>query len=348
VKEKIKFGIVGAGGIAQAYAQAFEDCSTAQLVAVADISAAAAERLAERVGCSAYHSYEAMAASRQLDAVIICTPPNTHPEISLYFLERKIHVLCEKPLSIDVESARLMLGAATRCGVHLTMASKFRYVEDVVRAKALVSSGLLGEIILFENAFTSRVDMAARWNSKPEMSGGGVLIDNGTHSIDLMRYFLGPLAEVQVIEGKRSQGLPVEETVHIFARSLKGVMGSIDLSWSINKEQEHYLSLYGSLGTVKIGWKQSKYRLSTEQDWVLFGNGYDKVQAFRSQIDNFTRAVNAEEPLLVTPEDALASVEVIEAAYAALRRSQWTIVKRDLSRTATSAPVFVEADWSVA
>jgi predicted dehydrogenase len=142
--------------------------------------------------------------------------------------------------------------------------------------------------------------------------------------------------------------LPVEETVHIFARSLKGVMGSIDLSWSINKEQEHYLSLYGSLGTVKIGWKQSKYRLSTEQDWVLFGNGYDKVQAFRSQIDNFTRAVNAEEPLLVTPEDALASVEVIEAAYAALRRSQWTIVKRDLSRTATSAPVFVEADWSVA
>lgn len=351
MKEKLKFGMVGAGGIAQAYAQAFRNCSTAQLVAVADICSPAAEALAERVNCPAYRSYEEMAERQSLDAVIVCTPPNTHPEISLFFLERKIHVLCEKPLSVDVESARVMLEAAARYGVYLTMASKFRYVEDVVRAKAIVASGLLGEVILFENAFTSRVDMASRWNSRPETSGGGVLIDNGTHSVDLMRYFLGPLAEVQVIEGKRSQGLPVEETVHIFARSLGGVMGSIDLSWSINKEQEHYLSLYGSLGTVKLGWKQSKYRLSTERDWVLFGHGYDKVQAFSSQINNFTRAVCGLEPLVVTPDDALASVEVVEAAYAALRLSQWTTVNRDLSGAQprpAGEPVFVEADWSVA
>ena len=349
MKEKIKFGLVGAGGIAQAYAQAFEQCATAQLVAVADVCAAAAERLAQQLGCRSYEAYAAMAADAQFDAVIICTPPNTHPEISLFFLERGIHVLCEKPLSIDAESARVMLEAAERYGVHLTMASKFRYVEDVVRAKALVTSGVLGEIILFENAFTSRVEMASRWNSNPDISGGGVLIDNGTHSVDLMRYFLGPLAEVQVVEGKRSQGLPVEETVHIFVRSVSGVMGSIDLSWSINKEQENYLSLYGSEGTVKVGWKQSKYRLSSDNEWVLFGQGYDKVQAFRSQIENFSRAVVGEEPLLLTADDALASVEVIEATYAALHQSQWTTVRRELSETRNdSQPVILGADWSIA
>jgi predicted dehydrogenase len=330
MERKLNFGIIGAGGIAQAYAQAFEDCELAEVVAVADVRRDAAQALAEELHCKSYDSHQAMARATDLDAVIVCTPPVTHPEICLHFVERSVHVLCEKPLSIDVASARMMLDAARRCNVKLTMASKFRYVEDVVRAKSIVTSGILGEIILFENAFTSRIDMTSRWNSNAAISGGGVLIDNGTHSIDIMRYFLGPLADVQVVEGKRSQGLSVEETVRIFVRSVGGVMGNIDLSWCINKELDNYISIYGSQGTVCVGWKESKYRQSSSQDWVVFGRGYNKVQAFRSQINNFSRAILGEEQLLITAEDALASVEVIEAAYAALRQSQWTTVRREM------------------
>ncbi|MBW7938642.1 MAG: Gfo/Idh/MocA family oxidoreductase, partial [Candidatus Omnitrophica bacterium] len=211
-------------------------------------------------------------------------------------------------------------------GVILTMASKFRYVDDVIRAKSIVTSGILGEIILFENAFTSRIDMSNRWNSDPAISGGGVLIDNGTHSVDIMRYFLGPIAEVQAVEGKRVQGLGVEDTVRIFIRTVDGVMGSIDLSWSLNKELEGYIDIYGSRGTIRVGWRESKYHQSTSQDWVIFGKGYDKIQAFKRQIENFIKAIRGEETLLITAEEAIGSVEVVETAYRSLGTNNWISV----------------------
>ena len=269
-----------------------------------------------------------MAEAEQLDAVVVCTPPVTHRNICADLANRGLHVLCEKPLAIDSSSAREMFDAAAQNDVKLTMATKFRYAADVIRAKSIVSSGILGDVILFENCFTGHVDMSQRWNSNPEISGGGVLIDNGTHSVDIIRYFLGPVAEVQVVEGRRIQQLDVEDTVRMFVRTNDGVMGSIDLSWSMNKEQPYYLSIYGSQGTVLVGWKESKYRRSNDTYWVQFGEGYNKFQAFRGQIENFTRAIRGEDKLLVTPEDALASVEVIETAYDSLHNSVWQPVKQ--------------------
>src|SRR5262249_9765513 len=105
--QRLKFGLVGAGAIAQSYVQAFERCESARLVAVADIRKEAARALAHGARCEHHTSYQAIATSK-LDAVIICTPPDTHPGICLYFLERKVHVLCEKPLSVELKAAKLM------------------------------------------------------------------------------------------------------------------------------------------------------------------------------------------------------------------------------------------------
>jgi predicted dehydrogenase len=158
------------------------------------------------------------------------------------------------------------------------------------------------------------------------------LIDNGTHSVDIMRYFLGPLAELQVVEGKRVQDIPVEDTVRVHVKSAGGVMGTIDLSWSINKELPYYVSIYGSAGTLHVGWKESKFRRSADADWTVFGRGYDKLQAFGSQLDNFVRAARGEESPLITLQDALASVEVIDTAYDAMWRDGWAKVASELSR----------------
>ena len=238
-----RIGLVGAGAISNAYAEACGYSESAALVAVADVRQDAADAMAESVGCKSYRSYRDMATSESLDGVIVCTPPATHPEICIDLLGEGLHVLCEKPLAVGAVAAARMIKASQAAGRILTMASKFRFVDDVAQARSLVASGIIGEPVLFENSFTAHVDMTNRWNSQQEISGGGVLIDNGTHSVDIMRYFLGPLAQLQVVEGKRIQGLAVEDTVRMFLLSEDGVMGSVDLSWSINKELHLYQHL---------------------------------------------------------------------------------------------------------
>ena len=192
----VNFGLIGAGGIAQAYGDAFLQSKRATLAAVADVSEVNAAALAEKCGGLAYRTHtDLLDAHPELDALLICTPPNTHADIACEALSRGIHVLCEKPLSVRSSDARRMAMTAEHNNVILTMASKFRYVQDVEDAKKLVDSGKIGDIILFENAFTGFVDMGKRWNSIPEISGGGVLIDNGTHSLDLTRYYIDYIAE---------------------------------------------------------------------------------------------------------------------------------------------------------
>ena len=319
----LRFAIVGAGSIASTYEAAFAQMPGIRVSAICDVHKGAAEAMAARAGARAFATVDSLLMAGDFDAAVVCTPPVTHEDIAVRLLEHGKHVLCEKPLATSIPAAWHMLEAAQRSGALLTMASKFRYVHDVRTAQAFVRAGGVGELVSVENAFTSRVDMRDRWNSDPKVSGGGVLIDNGTHAVDILRYFMGNLRDVQIVEGRRLQGLPVEDTVRLFAHNDDGVMGTSDLSWSINKELDTYVRVYGSEGTVLVGWSQSRYRRGGERDWHIFGNGYDKIQAFRDQIDNFAGAILGTQELLITQRDALASVEVIRAAYSALERARW-------------------------
>jgi predicted dehydrogenase len=323
VSGSVAFGLIGAGGIAQTYVQVFTGLEEGHIAAVADIRPEAAASAAEALGCDAFGSWDELADATQLDAVLICTPPSTHAEIAMNFLRRGIAALCEKPLALDLAAARGLASESEANDTLLTMASKFRYVQDVIRAKSIFASGILGDVILFENVFASRAEMAHRWNADPAISGGGVLIDNGTHSVDLVRYFLGPIEEVLAVEGRRVQTLAVEDTVQLFVRAVGGARGAIDLSWTLDKGRESYIEIYGSNGTVRVGWRESMYRQANSRDWVVFGSGYDKIAAMRAQVQNFCGALRGEERLLITMEDATASVAVMEQAYRSLARAQW-------------------------
>lgn len=323
----LRFVLVGAGRIAQAHLEAMSTIPDARLVAIAEPRVEAGRAEAERQGCRHFTDAMDPELAVMADVAVVCTPPSTHFGIASHLLERGLHVLCEKPLTLNVADAEALVARADAAGRQIMMASKFRYSEDVIKARSIIESGLLGRVVLYDNTFASRVVMADRWNAKREVSGGGVLIDNGSHSVDIARYLLGPIYDVQVQTGPTVQGLDVEETARMHFRTKSQVMGTVDLSWSINKETDAYVSVYGTEGTLHVGWKASKYRQNGSPSWVTFGTGYDKNSAFKRQIENLIGVIRGREQPLIRPVDAVASVRVIQTAYASARMDNWVHVE---------------------
>lgn len=319
--------LVGAGGIAQTWGQAFAEATSARLVAVADPRLDAATTLAEPAGAAVAADIDTVLALHNVDAVLLCTPPSTHAELARKAAESGRHVLCEKPLAIGIDDATEMLAVADRAGTVLSMASKFRFVEDLVRARALIAGGTIGRPILFNNAFVSRVDMAGRWNADPAMSGGGVLIDNGTHSVDIARYLLGPLSRVFAVS-EDGAGLGVDDTTRLMFQTDGGAMGTATVSWNATSFANTYVEVVGTEGVVRVGWSRSRFRKASSPAWEELGNGYDKVAAHVRQLDTFTAAVAGEGELLIDGDDALASVAAIDAAHRSLESGQWEEVRR--------------------
>ncbi|MCX7017180.1 MAG: Gfo/Idh/MocA family oxidoreductase, partial [Candidatus Sumerlaeota bacterium] len=209
---KFRMGLVGCGRISQTYVQAIEQCPNVRLAAVMDTRPEPAAATAERSGAKAFEDLESFVRGAKVEGAIVCAPPAFHRPTACALLEAGVHVLCEKPFATCMEDALAMQRVARQSGRMLMMASKFRYVDDVIRAKAMIASGVIGQAQFYRNQFNGKVDMRGRWNSDPAIAGGGVIIDNGTHSVDLVRYLVGPIVKAHARESKRLMGLPVEDT----------------------------------------------------------------------------------------------------------------------------------------
>jgi predicted dehydrogenase len=299
------------------------DCSIAAFV---DPVATAREALRKAHGGGSFASLDAMwQAGVEPAGALVLAPPDAHEALSVQLLQHGVHVLCEKPLAPTVPAAERMFAAAAQAKRRLMMGSKFRYTNDVLAARRLLDVGFCGDVVLYENVFCSHVDMSRRWNAVAAKSGGGVLIDNGCHSVDLARFLLGPIARVQAQFGKRAQPIAVEDTARLLFTSVTGALGSIDLSWSMHKETEAYVRIHGTRGTIEIGWRQSRCK-QVAGAWQPFGSGYDKVAAFAAQLANFADANAGREAPVIDDEDALASVAVIDCAYRSQREERWLAV----------------------
>jgi predicted dehydrogenase len=320
----MRIGVIGVGRAGRIHLEAWRGVDGAQVVAIADRSPVV-RRTARDEGLLAYGDPLDMIARESLDAVSVCTPPVFHAPVTVACLERNLDVLCEKPLALNGREALKMLRTAARLKRHLVLATKFRHVPDLVRARELINQGAIGEPVAFEIDFSSMVDMSGRWNARRTIAGGGVVIDNGCHAFDIVAFLFGTVSRVHATRLKPLQTIGVEDSATVLVAAGQGLIGRIDLSWSLATGRETYVTVYGSRGTIEVGWKGSRLRRMNEPA-VAIGNGYDKLEAHRLMLTAFRDLAAGEGRPWITPGEALRTVAAVEAGYRSLRSGGWSAV----------------------
>lgn len=331
----MRVGIIGVGRAGQIHLDAWRAVEGVELRAISD-RAPGVRRWARESGIRAYSDPLDMIAREPLDAVSIATPPVYHAPVAVACLERGIDVLCEKPLAINGRDALKMLRTAARVKKNLVLATKFRHVPDLVKARALIAEGAIGEPVAFEIDFSSMVDMSKRWNSRRALAGGGVVIDNGCHAFDIVAFLFGTVSRVLATRLKPLQNINVEDSATVLVGAARGLVGRIDLSWSLATGRETYVTVYGSKGTIEVGWRGSRLRPAGAPDQP-FGTGYNKNQAHELMLASFRDLVAGETRPWITPGECLRTVAAVEAAYRSLRAGGWINVDMMGMREARTA-----------
>lgn len=308
-----RIAIVGCGAIARAHAAAIAELPGIELSTVVDSDSAARARATEEFGVPALSSVEQLLEAGDIDAACVCTPPATHPELTEALLLGGVDVLCEKPAAVTSEAADRMREAAVRSGRRLSVSAKFRHVEDLAEAGRRIAGGEIGKPLSFAVTFCAPVDVRGRWPSNPELSGGGVLMDNGPHAFDVLSNVLdGAITHVAASLPAPVLVPPVEDTASLLFRTQDGASGRIELSWVYFSKDLDYLVAQGTEGTLRVGWTGGQLRRHGEREWLPFGSGYDKLAAFRGVWNAFLGSEAGGDC-----RHAITSLELIEDAYRA-------------------------------
>lgn len=224
-----RVGIVGCGAISRNHIEAFRAIPETQIVAVCDIDPDRARQSAEHWGIDrAYGSAEELLAAG-VDIVSVCTPHPTHEAVVLAAAAAGVHVLCEKPIAIELESAERMIAACEEAGVKLGVLFQRRFWPAAQRLRAAIDDGTLGRPILGHASVILHRDPAyySAWRGTWATDGGGVLMSQAVHHIDLLQWLMGEAVEVYGHIGRFRHSIEVEDTAAAVVGFASGAMATI-------------------------------------------------------------------------------------------------------------------------
>jgi UDP-N-acetyl-2-amino-2-deoxyglucuronate dehydrogenase len=254
---KVKFAIVGTGSIVPVHAQAISSIPDAALVAIFGRSAVKAQELAAKFSCDWYDDYHEMLKRKDIDAVSICTPNGLHAELGIEAAMAGKHVVIEKPVDVTLEKADALIQTCQKQGVKLGVIFQRRYSDGVTALKNLLDQGKLGKII-FAGCYTKLYRSQEYYDSSAsrrtwDIAGGGVLMNQGIHYIDMMQFLAGPIAEVTGYCGTFGhKGLEVEDTASAAVTFQSGVLGVIEGTTCAYPGLVSRVDIYGTEGSAVI------------------------------------------------------------------------------------------------
>lgn len=235
----IRVGVAGAGRAAQVvHLPILTKLRDVEIAGVADVQEEKARTIADRFeAAESAASLQALSNFGELDAVLVCTPNDSHEEVVLTALEAGLHVLCERPVATTSDAAARMMDAAREAGRQLMVAMNHRYRLDLRHMRKFVRSGELGEPFLVRASWLTQREKRSRrsWRRDPERAGGGVLMDLGVSALDALLWLLD-FPEVAQVAAHFHEGDRVEETAAVLLRTADGVTATVDLSWELTGE----------------------------------------------------------------------------------------------------------------
>ncbi|HLW68572.1 MAG TPA: Gfo/Idh/MocA family oxidoreductase [Gemmataceae bacterium] len=343
----VRTAVIGCGKIGKTHAEALRTLSCAELVAVCDADARRAEAFAAQFGGRPFSDTEAMLREVHPEAVVIATPHPLHAAPAVRAMEMGIHVLVEKPLAANLRDCDAMLSAARKHGVKLGVISQRRFYEPVLRMKAAIEAGKIGRPMLGVFIMYSWRDAAYYqsdpWRGKWDTEGGGVLVNQSPHMLDLLQWFMGPIDEISGAWANINHpGIEVEDTAVATIRFQSGGLGSIVTSVSQQPGIYTKVHIHGSngasigvetdrgatfiAGVSAIGepalndiWTiPGEEHLLAEfqaEDRARFRQGDPVVRYHGLQIQDFLQAIREDRPPRVTGEDGRVVVEMFTAIY---------------------------------
>jgi UDP-N-acetyl-2-amino-2-deoxyglucuronate dehydrogenase len=351
MKRRLRAALVGCGKVGRTHARALQTLPRSTLVAVCDPMADRAEEFGRDFGAHPYTDLATMLAAESPDMVSICSPHPLHAAAITAAAERGVHALVEKPLAASLSDCDLAIDACRRAGVKLGVVSQRRFYPPVVRMRQAIEAGKIGDPILATLCVLGWRDRAYYesdpWRGTWVAEGGGVMMNQTPHQIDLLQWLMGPVEEVfGYWDNLNHPYIEVEDTAVAVIRFKSGAVGSLVVSNSQNPGLYGRIHVHGSNG-ASIGAQTESGSafiagVSTDVEppandvWTVRGEE-DLLEAWQTadrllasdrdvtsyyheaQIADFLEAIDEDRDPLVTGEDGRKVIEIITAVYRSQR-----------------------------
>jgi len=327
----LRAGIIGYGYMGQIRRRNVADHPDLELAAICD--PARAEEVGT-LGVPVYPNHQALADS-DLDIVFVCTPNNLIPDAAVYALERKRHVFCEKPPGRSLNDVkRIRAAEEANPGSTLLFGFNHRHHPGITDGKAIIDSGALGEILTLRGMYgkDGGYNYSASWRNDPAVGGGGILLDQGIHMLDLFRFFVGDFVEVAGMRSVAAFDIPVEDNAIVMLRTARGQLAQLHSSATSWKHTfrleigcEHgyvvvsgLLSKTGSYGreTLVVGRRAApgqRQAVGNPREETIY---YDVDPSWDIEVAHFVDCIREAKPVeRGTSLDALKVMEIVDSVY---------------------------------
>ena len=334
----VGFGIIGPGNIALIHAQALATLPGVKLRAVLGRRLEPVQALAGKFGAEAMVDADRFFSRPDIQVVVICTPSGTHADLGVRAAAAGKHVVVEKPIDVTVERARTLIDACEQHHVRLAVIFQSRFLPAVALIKRAIDRGRLGRLYVVDAYVkwfrTQAYYQAAPWRGTRALDGGGALINQAIHTVDLAQYFAGPPASVYGITDRRHHPyIEAEDTALAVVKYQGGAAGVIEATTSIFPGFSRRVEVHGEKGSIVLdGNDISVWQLSEpgeeEEELERLRAGVDRdrsdgasnpmnldITAHRKQLEDFVAALAEGRAPAIDGREGLKALEIVRGVY---------------------------------